>query len=297
MSEGLSLWNWGFFKHDFVQILILILLAFNCGLLGPFLVLRRQTMLANSISHTVLLGIAAAFWLEHWTSSLPLDPFIITMLCSAWIAWLTGYITQKVEFVLKVQTDASIGLVFSFLFALGVIAVSACFSHSHVGLEIIMGNADALVSADIYPVALALGINLVLIKLLFKEYTLSSFDRSLSQAMGFSTKTLDYLLMMQISLTMMVGFRAVGAFLMMSFLIGPFLCARFLSCNLRSIVILSAFFAAVSGLTACILARFFLQSYQIALSTAGLSSTLLFAFFCILWTFSTLKSFNRKRSF
>lgn len=282
--------------QDAVQLAILVLLSLNCALVGPFLLLRHQTMLANSISHTVLLGIAAAFLLESIAANWGIDKFICVIACSALVAWLTTFATQKAQDFLQLQEDASVGMVFSGLFALGIMAVSACFPHSHVGLEIIMGNADSLAVDDVYPLIWSFLINSLLVIGLFKEYKLTTFDRSLANSMGFEVQKIDYLLMTQVTLTMMVGFRAVGSFLVLSFLIGPALCARFVTHKLKSLIWVACGFGASSALIACLLARMLLQSCRLPLSTAGLSSSVLFALFLILWVYKMGEQRRKQRN-
>ena len=118
----------------------------------------------------------------------------------------TAFFTEFLTKGAKLQADASIGIVFSSLFALGVIFVTLLTRSSHIGIEAVMGNVDALTLEDIPLVYFILGINLLLFLLFFKEYKITSFDPALAKVLGISAAFFNYLLMAQVSLT------AIGAF-------------------------------------------------------------------------------------
>ncbi|MEN9654475.1 MAG: hypothetical protein RL235_587, partial [Chlamydiota bacterium] len=128
---------------DEVQLCVLVQVAIACGILGPFLVLKRQTMFANALSHTMLFGIAITFLLLQ---TLYLPALLIGALVSA---LLTALLTQFVS-RLGVDVEASLGLVFTFLFAIGVSIVSVYIPNAHLGVETIMGSVDALQRSDIW---------------------------------------------------------------------------------------------------------------------------------------------------
>ncbi|MGH2638224.1 MAG: metal ABC transporter permease, partial [Rhabdochlamydiaceae bacterium] len=98
---------------DEIQLLVLIAISISTGLLGTFLTLRKMTMLANSLSHTTLLGIVICFLLTiQTTANLDLN---ISLLIAASIvsAFLTVLFTEGVHHFFKLQEDAAIGLVFT----------------------------------------------------------------------------------------------------------------------------------------------------------------------------------------
>jgi manganese/zinc/iron transport system permease protein len=141
-GEGSSL------ASDEVQLLVLILIALSSALLGTFLVLRKMTMLANSLSHTILLGIVGAFLLSRFLFGGKEGVYAIhfpALIIGAVItALLTTFSTEFLYKRLRLQKDASIGLIFTAFFALGVVLVTILSRNSHLGVEAIMGNVDAL---------------------------------------------------------------------------------------------------------------------------------------------------------
>lgn len=280
---------------DEIQILVLIGVAASTALLGCFLVLRRMAMLANALSHTILLGIVLAYILTIGSikevAGSHHDPINITAML--WASLLMGIITTFLtEFLNKtvgLQEDASIGLVFSSLFALGVILVTILTRSAHIGTEVVMGNVDALQLADCKIVYLTLSINIVMILLLFKEFKITTFDQGLSRALGISPTLYNYLLMTLVSATAISAFRAVGVLMVLSFITGPALTARLLTHNLKTMLILAVGFGIMASVAGVALSRHLLTAYGMALSTGGVVVCLIVLMFTVVLVFSQVK--------
>jgi manganese/zinc/iron transport system permease protein len=260
---------------DEIQVLVLMGVAMSSALVGTFLVLRRMTMLANSLSHTILMGIVLAYFLTNISSthetghSTDIAP-MPTMLFAALITgFFTAFLTEFLTKTVKLQEDASTGLVFTSLFALGVILVTILTRDAHIGLEAVMGNADALQSRDLLWVYLIVGLNFFLFVLFFKEFKLTTFDPGLAYALGFSPFIFNYLLMAQVSATTITSFRAVGVLLVLAFMTGPSLAARLLTHRLNRVLIWSIVLGVLCALIGVALTRHILTVYGIALSTSG----------------------------
>ncbi|WP_075884087.1 metal ABC transporter permease [Candidatus Protochlamydia sp. W-9] len=268
---------------DEIQILVLSGVAASSALIGTFLVLRRMTMLANSLSHTILIGIVLAYFFSSAASKS--GHGLITMQAMLIASLVTGFLTAFLtEFLTKtggLQEDASVGLVFTSFFALGVILVTVLIRDAHIGTEAVMGNADALHSKDIYWVYLVLIINLILITVFYKIFQLTTFDPYLAFALGFSPNLFNYLLMAQVSITSITAFRAIGVILVLAFMTGPVLTARLFTHRLRTLL---AYAVLIGILTACsgvALTRHILTVYGIALSTSGVVVTLILMIYLI----------------
>lgn len=256
---------------DEVQILVLMGVAASSALVGTFLVLRRMTMLANSLSHTILMGIVLAFvfttaFTDHHSSIPPMSALLVASLI---MGFLTTFLTEFLTKVARVQEDASTGLVFTSLFALGVILLTILTRDAHIGTEAVMGNADALHVDDIKWIYIILGGNILLFYLFFKEYKITTFDPALAAALGFSNIFFNYLLMTQVSATTIGAFRAVGVLLVLAFMTGPVLAARMLTHNLKKLLWLAAGLGMLSAFFGVALVRHILTVYGVALSTSG----------------------------
>lgn len=262
---------------DDVQILVLMGIAASSALVGTFLVLRKMTMLANSLSHTILMGIVLAYVFiprdTHEGHSIP--PMQALLAASLIMGFLTAFFTEFLTKVGKLQEDASTGLVFTFLFALGVILLTILTKNAHIGTEAVMGNADSLHRDDIMWTYVILAGNILISFLFFKEFKITTFDPALASALGISTIFFNYLLMAQVSATAIGAFRAVGVLLVLSFLTGPVLIARLLTHHLKRLIFLAVGIGCLVSIVGVALARHLLTQYGIALSTGGIVVTVL----------------------
>jgi manganese/zinc/iron transport system permease protein len=274
ISGQISLAN---LASDEIQMAVLIGVSLSAASLGCFLVLRRMTMLANALSHTILLGIVVAYFFSTHSSasyddhlSHPLISIEMMLMASLAMGLVTTFLTEFLTKHAGLQEDASIGIVFTSLFALGVILVTLLTRSAHIGTEVIMGNVDALSFGDLKLVAAVLAMNFLLLFLFYKEYLITTFDSGLSSALGISTIFFNYLLMIQVSATAIGGFRAVGVLMVLAFMTGPPLTARLLTHNLKHMLIWSGILGCIASIIGVALSRHFLSVTGTALSTGGL---------------------------
>lgn len=260
---------------DEIQILVLMGVAISSALVGTFLILRRMTMLANSLSHTILMGIVLAFFLTSLSSHHEEDhvsyiaPMQVMLFAALLMGFLTAFLTEFLTKTGKLQEDASTGLVFTSLFALGVILVTILTRDAHIGTEAVMGNADALHSSDLFWVYVIVACNLCLFILFFKEFLITTFDPALAYAMGFSPVIFNYLLMAQVSATTITSFRAVGVLLVLAFMTGPPLAARLLTNRLKPMLAWAVVLGICCALIGVAFTRHILTVHGVALSTSG----------------------------
>jgi manganese/zinc/iron transport system permease protein len=272
---------------DEIQVLVLVCVAISAAVLGCFLVLRKMTMLANALSHTILIGIVFVYFFtvrgvfDHPVDSH--DPISLQamLIASLVMGMVTTFLTEFLTKTAGLQEDASIGIVFTSLFALGVILVTLLTRNAHIGTEIIMGNADALRLPDLKLVSAVLLLNLVLVFLFYKEYKITTFDGGLSKALGISPVFFNYLLMMQVSATAIGGFRAVGVLMVLALLTGPALIARLLTQDLKMMIGLSATIGSLAALVGVALSRHFLSVEGLPFSTGGIVVCVIVVFFLI----------------
>lgn len=281
------------FASDEIQVFTLSFLAISCALLGGILQLRKMVMLANSLSHTILLGIIAAFLVTapSMTEGVGYQPLSFsTLLIASFItALFTSFFTQFVTHSLKLQEDASIGLVFTSLFALGIVAVTLFTRNVHLGTEAVMGNPDVLQKSDCKTAFWLALVNIGVFTLFFRQFQILSFDKNLASALGIRSSFFHYLLMLLLSATAIASFRAVGVLLVLSFLVCPFLIARRFCARLRPLLALSCFIGIVSSFLGVALSRHFLTQYGWALSTGGIVSTLLALFYLLSLLYGSIK--------
>jgi len=217
---------------DEIQLAVLSCCALACGLIGPFLVLKRMSMFANSLSHTSLLGIVLVFLLF---SGWGLGMLLVGALLSA---LLTAGLTAGLIRVFRLQEDASIGLVFTSLFAIGVILVSLYARDSHLSTEAVTGNCDALRLEDLRLSGTVALFNLTAISLFYRKLLISSFDEPFSRSVGLSVPFWRAMIFFTTALTCVGSFRAVGVLVVLALLTGPYLTARLFSHRLHHLLLL-----------------------------------------------------------
>ena len=260
---------------DEIQLIALFGIAASASLIGSFLLLKKQAMLANSLSHTILVGIAFAYLLTRESGPDNLNenhlPLPALMIAAILTAALTSFLTDFFVHVLKLQEDASIGIVFTSLFALGIILATLFLKDTHIGREVVMGNIDSLQPEDCLFILASFALNAALVGLFYKEYKLISFDRVLAKTLGISCMPFNSLLILQTAATVTVSFRAVGVLLVLSFLTGPVLSARLLTNSLKAMIGWALFFGCAASLLGVALSRHILTVYQLPLRQAALS--------------------------
>lgn len=278
---------------DEVQALVLMGVSAASSLIGSFLVLRKMTMLANSLSHTILLGIVGAFLLvggDKETLQLNIPSLLIAAFAMGLITvFLTEWLTSSV----KLQEDAATGLVFTTLFALGIIAVTVLTRSSHIGQEAVMGNVDALHVSDLKLVYTVFFINLVVMLLFFKEFVITSFDPGLAKILGISVPLFSTLLMMEASFVTIASFRSTGVLMVLSFLVIPPLIARLYTHKLKKMLIIAALLGPFISLIGVALSRHLLSVQGVAVSTSGLIVVLLTLSFALSLVILALKKVQK----
>ncbi|OGN56088.1 MAG: hypothetical protein A3D96_00085 [Chlamydiae bacterium RIFCSPHIGHO2_12_FULL_44_59] len=271
--------------NDLLQMGVLSAVAMACGLIGPLLVLRRMTMLVNSLSHTILLGIVLAFLLTG-SGFFQLE----TLLLGALIASLvTALSTGGLVRYFRLQEDASISLVFTAFFAFGIVLVTLFTRNVHLGIEAVMGNVDLLGISDVSLSLGLVGLNLVSVLLFYKQFQLTSFDGSFAKTLGVSCSVFQFFLLTLTSITCVGAFRAVGVILVLAFLVGPYLTARLFCHSLGWLLFWAPLIGVFSSCAGVGLARVLFDQCGLALSTGGIVATLLGAIYI---SAKCLASFN-----
>lgn len=230
---------------DFWILLTGSLVASCCGILGTFLVLRRMAMIGDAISHSVMPGIVIAYLMSGSRDSLLM--MFAALLCGL----LTTFLIQLFQHG-GIQADASIGVVFTALFAIGVVLVSLFARQVHLDQDAILYGEIAYVHWNIWelggvnmgPKAVwLLGFTLLVIALViglfYKQFKLISFDPLLAAALGIPVALFHYLLMGLVSMATVSSFESVGAILVVGMLIIPASAAYLLTDRLGVMIGLS----------------------------------------------------------
>lgn len=230
---------------DFWILLTGALVASCCGILGVFLVLRKMAMIGDAISHSVMPGIVIAFLISGSRDSLLM--MFAALLCGLLTTFLIQMFQQS-----GIQSDASIGVVFTALFAIGVVLVSLYARQVHLDQDAILYGEIAYVHWNVWefggmnmgPKAVwLLGTTLIVIvtviALFYKQFKLCAFDPALAAAIGIPVALFHYLLMGLVSMATVSSFESVGAILVVGLLIIPASTAYLLTDRLGMMILWS----------------------------------------------------------
>ncbi|MFN9048988.1 MAG: metal ABC transporter permease [Planctomyces sp.] len=273
MTDALD-WTW---QYDGVILLTGLLCAVAASLPGNFLVLRRTSLLGDAVSHAVLPGIAAAFLLTHSRTGAVL--FVGAVLAGL----LTAVLTELIRDIGSVDEGASTGVVFTTLFAAGLVLIVQAADAVDLDPGCVLYGAleDSplqtvrLIGTEIPRVALTLAgvllLNLLFVFLFFKELLISSFDPGLATTGGYSARLVHYLLMIVVAITAVASFEAAGNSLVVAMFIVPPSSALLLTTRLSRMIWLSAGIAAISAVAGHFSAIFLPRwlGYR-SISTAGM---------------------------
>ncbi|WP_019635888.1 metal ABC transporter permease [Paenibacillus fonticola] len=270
---------------DFWIILTGTLVAATSGILGCFLVLRKMSLVGDAISHSVLPGIAIAFMISGSRDSL------LMMFGAAVLGLITVFLIQLLQQG-GLQSDASIGIVFTALFAIGVIMISRNASNIDLDLDCVLFGEIAYVQWDtliiggydmgpaaIWFLGITLFIVLFVIGLFYKQFKICAFDPALAAAVGIPVALFHYLLMGLVSLSTVASFESVGAILVVGMLIVPASTAYLLTDRLSMMLLYSVLIGALSSAGGYYFAKWLDASIAGSMiSAAGLLFLLAFLF-------------------
>ncbi|MEO1219228.1 MAG: metal ABC transporter permease, partial [Bacteroidota bacterium] len=233
--------------ETFWIILICSLAAINCSLLGTYLILRKVAMMADAIAHAVLPGIVLAFLITGSKSS-----WIMFVGASA-MGIMASFLMAFLQKQIRLQTDASIGITFTWLFALGIILIAffskkvdldpECVLYGEVAyapLNVWQVRSDLHIGPwSVYLLTLMLVANLTLIVLGYKELAVTTFDAPFAATVGIRTLLWHYVLMGATSFTAVAAFEVAGAVLVVAFFVIPASLAYLLTERLHSMLFLA----------------------------------------------------------
>ncbi len=240
-----------------------------CGVAGCYLVLRRMSLLGDAITHAILPGLAGAFLLtgtrDVW--AMLAGAMVVGLLTAAGTSWLSR--------VGRVPSDAAMGVVFTSLFALGVLMISRAADKVDLDpgcvlyglLEFVDADRVSVLGVDVprafATLAGAASVTFGLLGLFWKEVKLVSFDAALATSMGFSAVIIHYAVIAVIAGVSVASFEAVGSILVIAMLIGPPVTASLLTQRFGRMVALAGIIGVVAGAVGTIAA------VQLDVSIAG----------------------------
>lgn len=265
---------------------VVMITAVSCALLGVFLVLKNMAMVADALSHTVLLGIVLGYFIAG-----DLDSPIL-FVGAALFGVMTVYAIEYVVNKFAIQSDAATGLVFTLLFALAIILISKYARNVHLDVDVVLSGEvvfATLNTMEIFgirvPISFArmfimLVINLAFVAVTYQQLKVSIFDPVYAKSIGVAVGFLNLVLMTLVSITTVVAFDTVGAILVISLMVAPALSAHLLSKRLSIMLLVALLYGVINSVLGYYVAIYFNVSISGTIAFAGFVTfllTLLFA--------------------
>ena len=227
------------------------MLGLVSGVLGCFAVLRKQSLLGDTLSHAALPGVCLGFIIAGGRE---MGSILAGALFTGSLAALVMLLLTRMS---RLKTDAALGISLSVFFAIGVVLltyIQGTGNASQGGLDaFLFGQAAATLRSDLWIMAGVSGVALVLVGGLWKEFKLVSFDAEFAATQGLPVTLLEALMTVMIALAVVVGLQMVGVVLMAAMVIAPAVAARQWANKLETMVMLSALFGIVGGVTGALI--------------------------------------------
>jgi len=190
-------------------MLIAALIGAVCAILSCYLVLKGWSLMGDAVSHAVLPGIVLAYLV-----GLPLavGAFFAGLVCASSTGWIKNHS--------RVKEDTVMGVVFTGLFALGLVMFTKVQTDVHLN-HILFGSLLGIDRRDMIQAVVSAGVTLAIVLAVRKDLLLYMFDANQARAVGLNTTVLHYLLLALLSLTIVAALQAVGIILTVAMLITP----------------------------------------------------------------------------
>ncbi|MAR34107.1 MAG: manganese ABC transporter permease [Chloroflexi bacterium] len=248
-----------FLQATFVCILIGIV----CPLLGAFVINRELGFMGDAMAHSVLPGMIIAY-------SIGVNAFLGAIPNAIAIALLIGFLVRR----FKISTDTSIGIMFSFLFSIGLIIMSVIGGTRFNLEEILIGQVLSVSNLDLIITSI-LSVAVITITLIFyRPLVYVGFDYYGAKVSGIPSQKLDYLLLVLLSIVIVISLQVVGIILVVGLLITPAATASLMIKRFKSVIILGI----IIGIASSIIGLYF--SYHLDLPsgpTICVVSTMIFS--------------------
>jgi ABC-type Mn2+/Zn2+ transport system permease subunit len=255
------------FQFAFMQTALLaaVCVSISCAAIGVYVVLRRMAFIGDALAHTILPGVVVAY-LNGF--NLLVGAAVAGVLTALGIGWLSRRDALR--------EDTAIGVVFTALFALGILLMSTVRSFRDLS-SILFGNILGVTGEDLVAIGLVAVTVVLVLRLLHKELELTSFDPTHAQVIGLRPDRLRYVLLVLLSFTVVAGVQAVGVLLTSALLITPAAAASLLTDRLPRMMAIAIGIALVSSLVGLY------ASYYLSVASGAAIVLTCTAFFGLAW--------------
>ncbi len=254
-------------QYDFMLKALLVgsLIAICCSLLGIFLVLKKYSMIGDGLAHVSFATVAIALFLSA-------SPLVISIP----IVILSSFLILKLNEKANVHGDAAIGLVSSFSVATGVLISSIAKGFNIDLFSYLFGSILVISDLDVILSVILSLIVILTIVFFYNNLFAITYDEEFSKVIGLNTKTINYLISVLTSITIVLGIRVVGTMLISSLIIFPTVTALQVSKGFKSTILISTIVSVCCVITGVFIS--FIMNFP-----TGATIVMLNAFFFIIF--------------
>jgi zinc transport system permease protein len=220
----------GILQYEFMQNAFLagLLAAIACGVIGTYVVVKRMVFISGGIAHTSFGGIGIGYFMG-------INPIIGALVFTIASALGMGALVRRT----KLAEDTAIGIFWAIGMALGILFIAITPGYAPDLFSYLFGNILTVPASDLLLMITLDGVIILVVSLLYKEFTALSFDEEFSKVMGLPVERLYLTLLCLIALTVVLLIRIVGIILIIALLTIPAATARRFTSNLRKMMILA----------------------------------------------------------
>ncbi|ANN20192.1 hypothetical protein SD37_34430 [Amycolatopsis orientalis] len=266
--------NYGFMVRALASTVVASVV---CAVLSCWLVLIGWSLMGDAVSHAVLPGVVLAYILGA--------PFALGAVVFGFLAVALIGVVRDTS---RVKEDAAIGIVFTTLFALGLVLISVTPSQTDLN-HIIFGNLLGVDTADLIQIGVLGAITLALLVLKRRDFTLYAFDPTHAHAIGFNPRLLGAALLGLLALTAVVALQVVGVILVVAMLIIPGATAYLLTDRFGRMLVIAPSFSVLAAVTGLYL------SYHLDTASGGMIVLVQGAGFTLVYLFGPRHGIVGKR--
>jgi manganese transport system permease protein len=267
-----AIWQWfaAPLQYEFMQkaLLMSAVVGLVCAVLSCYLILKGWSLMGDAVSHSVLPGVVLSYVLGL--------PFGVGAFVFGFLSVLMiGFVKRQT----RLKEDAVMGIIFTGLFALGLVLISR--TPSTVDLtHILFGNVLGIPNSDVVQTLIIAAVTLTGLLILRKDLLLFCFDENQARAIGLNTTLLYYTLLSLLALTIVAALQTVGIILVIAMLITPGAIGYMLTDRFNRMMVIASIASVLSSLAGAYL------SYHLDASTGGCIVVLQALVFLVVFVFA-----------
>ena len=225
------------FDYDFMQRAFIagLFIAILASISGNFVVLRRYSLMSETLAHSALVGVAVGLVAGY-------NPLWVAVVVAIGAAWLIEYLRSA----FSLYSDAILAIILSGSLAVAVIIVSLGGAFNNSLFSYLFGSILSVTDEDVMTIVIAGGISLLFLLMFAKELYFIAYDEEVAQTSGIKVKFLNFLLVTVVAIIIALSIRVVGSLLIGALMVIPTVAALQYRVGFRSTMLISLFFALFS---------------------------------------------------